>query len=178
MIHPTAEVSGQAKIGAGVKIWHQAQVRELASVGDNCILAKNVYVDKSVSVGKNCKIQNNCSLYRGVVLEDGVFVGPHCVLINDKLPRAVDSLGKLKGDTDWVESKILIRKGASLGARVVVLPGVVVGSYALIGAGSVVTKDVPDFGLVYGNPACLKGWVCKCGKKAEEQGDDCGECKR
>ncbi|MBS3165663.1 N-acetyltransferase [Candidatus Woesearchaeota archaeon] len=179
MIHSTAEVSAKATIGANVHIWHHAQVRENAIIGDNCILAKNVYVDQNVVMGANCKIQNNCSLYHGSMLENGVFIGPHCVLTNDKYPRAINPDGSLKGNNDWEEGKILIKEGASLGARVVVVPGITIGKFAMVGAGSVVTKDVPDFGLVYGNPARLNGFVCKCGMKLEEgkkSGQKCEEC--
>ncbi len=165
MIHPTADISNYASIGSNTKIWHQSQVREGAVIGDNCILAKNVYIDKDVKIGKNCKIQNNCSIYHGITIENGVFIGPHCVLTNDKFPRAINSDGSLKSDADWEESKILIREGASLGARVVVLPGITIGGYAMVGAGSVVTKDIPDFGLAYGNPAVVHGKVDKEGKK-------------
>ncbi|MBI2665958.1 N-acetyltransferase [Candidatus Woesearchaeota archaeon] len=179
MIHITAEVSNEARLGANVNIWHHAQVRESVVIGDNCIIGKNVYIDKSVIIGKNCKIQNNSSIYHGASLEDGVFIGPHCVLTNDKLPRAVDCNGILKGDSDWKEGKIIIKEGASLGARTVILPDVTIGKWALIGAGSVVTRDVPNFGLVYGNPARLEGFVCKCGRKLEEgkkAGEICGIC--
>lgn len=179
MIHPTADVSPNAKIGSGVKIWHQSQIREEAEIGENCIISKNVYIDKGVKIGKNSKIQNNCSLYHGSVLENGVFIGPHCVLTNDKNPRAINADGSLKTDADWEEGKILIKEGASLGARVVVLPNVTIGRFSMIGAGSVVTKDVPDFGLVYGNPARLAGFVCKCGRKLPEEkrsGEWCEKC--
>ncbi len=181
MIHPTADVSSEAKIGDNVKIWHQAQVREGAVIGNNCILAKNIYVDEKVIIGSNCKIQNNSSLYHGAVLENGVFIGPHCVLTNDKIPRAIKLDSSLKNNADWEEGKILIKEGASLGARVVVLPNITIGQFAMVGAGSVVTKDVPDFGLVYGNPAKLQGYVCKCGRKLEkgkEAGDNCDLCDR
>ncbi|MBS3123682.1 N-acetyltransferase [Candidatus Woesearchaeota archaeon] len=172
MIHPTADVSPQAKIGSGVRIWHQSQIREEAEIGDNCIISKNVYVDKGVKIGQNSKVQNNCSLYHGSVLENGVFIGPHCVLTNDKNPRAINADGSLKNDSDWEEGKILIKEGASLGARVVILPGITVGQFAMIGAGAVVTKDVPDFGLVYGNPARLMGFVCRCGRKLSKQSEE------
>ena len=177
--HPSADVSSSATIGTNVRIWHQAQVREEAFIGDNCIIGKNVYVDKGVVIGKNCKIQNNSSVYHGVTLEDGVFVGPHCVFTNDRWPRAINSDGSLKTDSDWEESKTLIKEGASLGARTVVVPGIIIGRFAMVGAGSVVTKNVPDFALVYGNPARLAGWVCTCGRKLDEgnsAGNDCGVC--
>ncbi len=179
MIHSTADVSPEAVLGKNVKVWHQSQVREKVIIGDNCILAKNVYVDKDVVIGKNCKIQNNSSLYHGALLGDGVFIGPHCVLTNDRYPRAVTVDGDLKQDTDWEEGKVVIKGGASLGAGVIVLPGVTIGKYALVGAGSVVAKDVPDFGLVYGNRAELRGFVCKCGKKlavGKIGGEMCEEC--
>ena len=179
MIHPTADISREARIGQKVKIWHQAQIREKVSIGDNCIIAKNVYIDKEVRIGDNCKIQNNSSIYHGGTLEKGVFIGPHCILTNDRYPRAINSDQNIKNDNDWTEGKILIKEGASLGAGVIVLPNITIGKFALIGAGSVVTKDIPDFALAYGNPAKVVAVVCKCGRKLEqgkEAGENCGYC--
>jgi UDP-2-acetamido-3-amino-2,3-dideoxy-glucuronate N-acetyltransferase len=159
VIHPSAEVSPLAKIGAGTRIWNYAQVRERAEIGESCIVAKNVYIDFEVRIGARCKIQNNCSLYHGTTLEDGVFLGPHVVLANDKIPRAINPDGSLKGAEDWQVSHALICYGASLGAGVIVLPGVTVGRFAMIGSGAVVTKNVPDYALMVGNPARQIGWV-------------------
>ena len=182
-IHPSAEVSSQAEIGAGSSIWHQAQVREGARLGRNCIVGKGAYIDFGVRIGDNVKIQNRASVYHGVTIEDGVFVGPHVCLTNDKLPRAVNPDGSLKTDADWNVSPILVRQGAAIGAHSIVLPGVTIGRWALIGAGSVVTHDVPDYGLAWGHPARLHGFVCPCGHRleaAEEQQDivlaRCPEC--
>jgi acetyltransferase-like isoleucine patch superfamily enzyme len=164
-IHPSADVHPDARIGAGTKIWAHTQVRENVEIGAECILGRNVYVDFGIQIGSRVKIQNNVSVYHGVTLEDGVFVGPHVCFTNDLLPRAITPDGKLKGAEDWEVSPILIRSGASLGANSTIVPGVTVGSFALIGSGSVVTRDVPDHGLAYGNPARLHGYVCRCGHK-------------
>jgi acetyltransferase-like isoleucine patch superfamily enzyme len=164
-IHLSAEVNPQAKLGENIQIWNNSQVREDAMIGDNTILGKNVYVDANVKIGANCKIQNNVSVYHGVTIEDGVFVGPHVCFTNDKNPRAVKPDGTLKSEADWQVDKILVKSGAALGANATILPGVTVGKWALVGAGSVVTKDVPDFGLVIGNPAKLVGFVNEKGEK-------------
>lgn len=164
-IHSTAEVSPNATLGEGVSVWHQAQIRERAVIGDNCILGKGAYVDIGVRIGKNCKIQNRASIYHGVTVEDGVFVGPHVCLTNDLEPRAVNPDGTIKSDADWVETQTLVREGAAIGASSVVVAGVTLGRWSMIGAGSVVTRDVPDHGLAYGNPARVRGYVCFCGKK-------------
>jgi len=162
-IHPTAEVSPGAEIGEGTSIWHQVQVREGARIGRNCILSKGVYVDTGVTLGDNVKVQNYVSIYHGVTIEDGVFCGPHCVFTNDERPRAINPDGTLKAGDDWTLSETRVKKGASIGANAVIVCGVTVGAWAMIGAGSVVTRDVPDHGLVYGNPAQLHGFVCRCG---------------
>lgn len=163
-IHPTAAVSPDAIIGPGTRIWHQAQVRERARLGANCIVGKGAYIDFEVTIGSNVKIQNGVSVYHGVTLEDGVFLGPGAVLTNDKLPRAINPDGTLRSDADWEVSPILVRRGASIGAGAIVLPGVTVDEFAMVGAGAVVSRDVPAHGLVYGNPARLHGYVCRCGR--------------
>ena len=167
-VHPTAEVSEQASIGEGASIWHQAQVREGAVVGPGCIIGKGVYVGADVSLGANCKVQNYACLYEGVTLEDGVFVGPEVVFTNDRFPRAINPDGTLKTMDDWHVGPSLVRYGAAVGSRSVILPGITIGRWALIAAGSVVTKDVPDHGLVAGTPARSMGWVCVCAQRLDE----------
>lgn len=167
-IHPTADVSSSARVGAGTRIWNQAQVREQAFIGTECIISKNVYIDFGVQIGNRVKIQNNASVYHGVTVEDGVFIGPHVCFCNDTLPRAITPTGELKGQEDWEVGRILVRAGASIGAGAIILPNVEIGSFALIGAGSVVTRSVPDQALVYGNPARLYGYVCRCARKLEQ----------
>lgn len=164
-IHKTAEVSPRAVIGEGTRIWQQAQLREGSRVGRHCIIGKGVYIDFNVVVGDNVKIQNGCQLFHGASIEDGVFLGPMVVLTNDKSPRAINLDGTLKTDQDWAVGRILIKRGASLGAGTVVLPNVTIGSFAMVGAGAVVSKDVPDHALVVGTPARLVGFVCFCGTK-------------
>ena len=179
-IHTSAEVSPQAILGPGTRIWHQAQVRERASLGANCIVGKGAYIDFDVSVGDNCKIQNGVYVYHGVTLEDGVFLGPGVILTNDRLPRAINPDGTQKSDADWEVGPILIKRGASIGAGAVILPGITVGSFALVGAGSVVTGNVPDQGLVFGNPARLNGYVCTCGRRLDAVDDTwlCAPCNQ
>lgn len=163
-VHPTAEVAADAVIGPGTSIWNQAQVRERARIGSRCIIGKNVYVDTDVVIGDDVKVQNNVSLYHGVTIEDGVFIGPHVCFTNDKVPRAIRRDGTPKTDADWEVSPILVRRGAALGANSTILPGVTIGRWAMIGSGSVVTRDVADHELVVGNPARRIGSACPCGQ--------------
>lgn len=164
-VHPTADISPAAQIGEGTSIWHQAQVREGARIGRDCIVGKGVYIDPGVRMGDNVKIQNYVSVYHGVTIEDGVFVGPHVCFTNDKRPRAINADGSLKGVDDWDVGEILVRQGASIGANSTIVCGVTIGQWAMVGAGSVVTRDVPDYGLVWGNPALLQAFVCSCGER-------------
>ena len=177
-IHPTADVSPKANIGEGTRIWHQVQIREGADIGRNCIIGKNVYIDFDVKVGDNVKIQNNALLYHGLTVEDGVFIGPAACMTNDVYPRAITPDGQIKGNDDWEVGLIVLKYGCSIGAGAVVLPNVTVGRFALVAAGAVVTKSVPDHVLVVGVPARQVGYVCKCGRKMEQQGGEwrCAHC--
>ncbi len=167
-IHPSAEVSDNAFIGEDTKIWHLVQVRSEAHIGSECVIGRGVFIDIHVKIGNRVKIQNYVSVYDGVTIEDGVFVGPYVAFTNDKLPRAVNPDGSLKGANDWTICYTRIREGASLGANATILCGVTIGRWAMVGSGAVVTRDVPDFGVVVGNPARLIGYVCKCGKRLPE----------
>ncbi len=180
MIHPSADVSPDSRIGPGTNVWHEAQVREDAVVGADCVLGKGAYVDRGVVVGDRVKIQNYASLFHGVTIEDNVYVGPQAVFANDRYPRATNVDGALKADGDWQIEPVLVREGASIGAGAVVLPGVTIGCWAMVGAGAVVTHDVPDHTLVVGNPAHVAGRVCVCGRLLTEEGGGwrCPNCDR
>lgn len=166
-VHKSADVSDKALIGEGTRIWNWVQIRENVKIGKNCILSKGVYIDSGVTIGDNVKIQNNVSVYHGVTIEDGVFLGPHVCFTNDKLPRSINPDGSLKDASDWLVSETVVRIGASIGANSTILPGVIIGRFALVGSGSVVSKNVADFALVYGNPARVYGRVDESGKIIE-----------
>ncbi|MGH9125957.1 MAG: acyltransferase [Acidimicrobiales bacterium] len=170
MIHPTADIAAGVSIGPGTKIWHYVQVREGARIGSSCILGRAVYVDAAVVIGDNCKLQNGVAVYGPSVLEDGVFLGPRVVVTNDRIPRAVTPDGVLKDASEWTATGAVIRQGAAVGAACVLLPGVTIGRWAMVGAGSVVSRPVPDYGLAVGNPARLVGHVCPCGVRLQRQG--------
>lgn len=171
-VHPSATIDATATIGKGTRVWHEAQVRERAAIGEGCIIGKSAYIDRDVRVGNNVKVQNRASIYHGVTIEDGVFVGPHTVFANDRMPRAINPDGTLKDEGDWEILPSVIRYGASVGAGAVVLPGLTVGRFALVGAGAIVTHDIPDYGLVVGNPARLVGYVCLCGNRLIDSGQN------
>ena len=168
-IHESANVSSEASIGDGTKIWINSQVRENAHIGKNCIISKDTYIDEHVVIGNRVKIQNGVSVYHGVTIEDDVFVGPNATFTNDHVPRAFNA--------SWKISQTIIKKGASIGANATIVCGTTVGEYAMIGAGSVVIKDVAPHALVVGNPARQIGYVCKCGARLSEGGvcSQCGE---
>jgi acetyltransferase-like isoleucine patch superfamily enzyme len=172
-VHETALVEDGARCGLGTKIWHHAHVRSGAVIGESCTLGKNVFVDAGVVIGDRVKIQNNVSVYQGVWLDDEVFVGPSAVFTNDRFPRAVSD--------DWEVVGTRVCHGASIGANATVVCGVVIGSWAVIGAGSVVTHDVASHELVAGNPARRLGWACRCGRvlartAATIPATTCGAC--
>ncbi len=174
--HPSADVSEKADIGEGTKIWHFAHIREKTKIGKGCIIGKSVYIDFGVKIGDRVKIQNFISVYHGVVIEDDVFLGPSMTFTNDLYPRSFNS--------DYKVYPTLVKAGASVGANATIVCGSTLGKYAMVGAGSVVTGDVPDHGLVYGNPARLAGFVCRCGHKMKKKKDSkthvlmqCPKCK-
>jgi UDP-2-acetamido-3-amino-2,3-dideoxy-glucuronate N-acetyltransferase len=180
-IHPTAEVSPDAHVGAGTRIWRQVHVREHAHIGESCNIGKGVYIDTNVHIGSNVKIQNQVSIFEGVTLEDGVFVGPHVCFTNDLLPRAIRPDGRLKSADDWEITPTFVKYGASIGAGSVILCGITIGEFALVGAGSMVTRDIPPHVLVFGNPAHQHGYVCRCARRLlevrEQDGKRLGYCE-
>ena len=160
-IHETSCVDKNVSIGDGTKIWHYSHIQNDANIGKNVSIGQNVNTGPNISIGNNCKIQNNVSIYEGVTLEDGVFCGPSCVFTNVTNPRAF-----IKTREDF--GKTLVKKGASIGANSTIVCGNIIGKYSIIGAGSVVTKDVPNYALVYGNPARHHGWVSKLGHRLDD----------
>ncbi len=160
-IHPSAHVSDVSKIGAGTKVWINVQIREDVEIGTDCIISKDVYIDHAVKIGNRCKIQNSVSVYNGVTIEDEVFVGPNVAFTNDKVPRAFN--------TEWKVTPTRVQRGASIGANATVVCGIDIGRYAMVAAGSVVTKSVPSHALVMGNPAKVVGYVCQGGYRLDDQ---------
>jgi len=179
--HETASVDPGAQLGDGSKVWHHAHVMGKAVLGKRCVLGQNVFVANNVVLGDDVKVQNNVSIYEGVVLEDEVFCGPSMVFTNDPTPRAAVR----KGPEGWLRTRV--RRGASLGANCVIVCGVDIGEHAFVGAGAVVTRDIPAYGLAYGNPARVHAWRCECGAAnlpftsldaGQETGVSCPACSR
>ena len=175
-VQPTADVDERAELGAGTRVWHLAQIREDARIGRGCIIGRGAYVGPGVVLGDHVKLQNYALVYEPARLEDAVFIGPSAVLTNDVYPRSVGVTGQLKRPADWEAEGVVVREGASVGARAVILAGVEIGRWALIAAGAVVTRDVPDFGLVAGMPARRIGWVGRAGVTLAPVGDSQWRC--
>jgi len=176
-VHESSYVDEPCVIGCGTKIWHFSHVMKNCRIGDGCNIGQNVVISPDVVIGSNVKIQNNVSVYTGCILEDDVFCGPSMVFTNVVNPRS----HVIRRDE---YKTTLVRRGASLGANSTVVCGVTIGRYAFVGAGSVVARDVPDYALVYGNPARIRGWMCVCGIKLAfgvdetRQGGECQSCGR
>ncbi|HML50876.1 MAG TPA: DapH/DapD/GlmU-related protein [Propionicimonas sp.] len=169
-IAPGADVDERAIIGDGSKIWHLAQVREDAVLGEGCIIGRGAYIGTGVQLGDNCKVQNYALVYEPAVLGDGVFIGPAVVLTNDTYPRSINPDGSLKSAHDWEPVGVTIKTGASIGARATCVAPVTIGAWAMVAAGAVVVKDVPDYALVAGVPARRLGWVGTAGQPLREEG--------
>lgn len=170
-IHETSIVEQPCRIGAGTKIWHFSHTMPGVEIGKDCVLGQNCFVGRNVKIGNGVRIQNNVSVYEGITLEDYVFCGPSCVFTNVLNPRShIDRKDEIR--------PTLVKKGATIGANSTIVCGNTLGEYSFIGAGSVVTKEVPDYALVYGNPATIHGWVCKCGNKLRQKDKKltCPEC--
>jgi len=173
-VHETAVVEMGASVGAGTQIWHHGQIRSGAQVGERCVFGKNVYVDTGVVIGHGCKLQNNVNVYQGVTIEDDVFVGPSATFTNDLLPRAFRD--------DWAITPTKVNRGASVGAHATIVCGITLGSFCMVAAGAIVTRDVEPHQLVVGTPARHAGWICQCGNllyRSDLRPEDfgCERCK-
>jgi UDP-2-acetamido-3-amino-2,3-dideoxy-glucuronate N-acetyltransferase len=176
--HPTAIVESD-DVGAGTRIWAYAHVLPGASIGRDCNVGDHCFVEGGASVGDAVTLKNGTAVWEGVTLEDGVFVGPGAVFTNDLRPRSprYEDAAARYADDGWLQTTT-VRRGATIGAGAVILPGIEVGAYAMVAAGAVVTRDVPSHALVVGSPARAAGWVCACGARLHDPGAPCPECGR
>ncbi|GAA5162352.1 acyltransferase [Ornithinimicrobium tianjinense] len=166
----SADVSPDAVVGDGSSVWHLAQVREQAVLGEGCVIGRGAYIGTGVQLGDHCKVQNYALVYEPARLGDGVFVGPAAVLTNDTFPRAINPDGSLKSAHDWEAVGVTVGTGASIGARAVCVAPVTIGAWATVAAGAVVTRDVPPHALMVGVPARQVGWVGRAGHPLEQTG--------
>lgn len=173
---PGADVDPRARLGRGASVWHLAQIREGAEIGDGCTIARGAYIGPGVRLGQRCKVQNFALLYEPAWLDDGVFVGPGAVFTNDRYPRAIRPDGSIKTAEDWEPAGVTVLYGASIGAGTVCVAPVTVGSWSVVAAGSVVVADVPDFALVAGAPARFVRWVGRAGVPLAAIGDQQFRC--
>lgn len=172
-VHKSSFVDKNAEIGERTKIWHFCHILKNTKIGKSCVIGQNCSIGPNVKIGNNCKIQNNVSVYEGVKIEDNVFCGPSCVFTNHINPRAF-----INGRKEF--KKTFVKKGATIGANATILCGNTIGKYAFIGAGTIITKNIKDYSLVYGNPAKLQGYICYCGEKLEFKNDKatCTKCRK
>jgi UDP-2-acetamido-3-amino-2,3-dideoxy-glucuronate N-acetyltransferase len=177
-VHPTASVDKDARIGAGTKIWHHSQVLAGAQIGENCVIGHNCFVGGRAQLGNGVKLETNIDVWDLVTLEDHVFVGPSAVFTNDLNPRSKYPKKKYPQYGKWIPT--LVKQGASIGANATIVCGITIGKHAMIGAGAVVTRDVPDYAIVVGAPAQVSGWMCECGGKLTFKGETstCSQCDR
>jgi UDP-2-acetamido-3-amino-2,3-dideoxy-glucuronate N-acetyltransferase len=164
-VHASAELEADVAVGPRSSVWNRAVLRNGAKLGAECIVGRDAFIDEGVCLGDRVKVQNGALIYHGVTVGNGVFIGPGAILTNDRYPRAITATGELSRADDWTLSPIELADGCSIGAGAVVVAGVKVGRFATVGAGAVVTRDVPDYALVAGNPARRLGWVCACGTR-------------
>ena len=167
-IASSASISESAQISLGVYIWNYSQIREQVIIGENSIIGSYVYIDANVIIGNNCKIQNRALIYSAARISDNVFIGPGVILTNDRYPIAATPTGAIKSAEDWEKVSVIVKEGASIGSGAICIAPVTIGKFSMIGAGAVVTRDIPDYGLFVGNPARQIGWVGPNGTRLVE----------
>ncbi|MFC1486252.1 acyltransferase [Thermoproteota archaeon] len=163
-INSTAIIDEGVYLGSGTKVWHFVHIMKDAKIGKDCIIADYVYIGKGVTIGNTVKLENRATIYEGVTIEDNVFIGPHVTFTNDLQPRSFNK--------DWEIIPTLVKEGSSIGARTVIVCGITIGEYSLVGAGSVVTKNIPAYALAYGNPARIRGFICRCTRKLQTEKEE------
>lgn len=176
--HKTAEIQKGAKIEKGTKIWQNCQILKGAKIGKNCLIGHNCFIESQAKIGNGVKLKSNIDIWDLVTLEDYVFVGPSAVFVNDKNPRAKYPKREYPQYGKWLPT--LIKKGATIGANATILPGITISKWVMVGAGTIVTKDVPDYAIIIGSPAKIVGWVCECGQRLifKKSKATCNKCKR